>query len=97
MTTFSKAYRGNPNVEIWSKYMDMVEILLVFTRVEREGNWTLHIEAFAVILQRLTLYARSGYVYLGDTRLLKTDTNSWKASQKASRPLAITSMCSHTM
>ncbi len=44
MTTFSKTHCGNPNFRIWSTYMDMVEILLDFIRVERDGTWTLHLE-----------------------------------------------------
>ena len=35
---------------MWSTYMNMVEILLDFIRAERDGNWTLHLEAFAVML-----------------------------------------------
>ena len=80
---------GNINFRIWSRYMDMVEILLDFTGAERDGNWTLHVETFAVMQPRLTIYARSGSVYLADMKLIE-DTRSWKASQKASRHLATT-------
>ena len=45
MTTF-----GKPNFRIWSKYMDMVDILLDFIGAKMDGNWTLHLEAFAIML-----------------------------------------------
>ena len=56
--------------------MGMVEILLDFIRAEREGNWTLHLEAFAAMLPWLTIYdhtnyARWGPVYLADMRSLE--------------------------
>jgi len=58
MTKFSKTHCGNPNFRIWLTYMDMVEILLDFIRAERDGNWTLHLDAFAVMLPWLTICAR---------------------------------------
>ena len=56
--------------------MNMVEILLDFIRGERDGNWTLHLEAFAAMLPWLTIYdhtnyARWGPVYLADMKLLE--------------------------
>ena len=60
---------------LWSTYMNMVEILLDFIRAERDGNWTLHLEAFAAMLAWITIYdntnyARWGPVYLADMKLL---------------------------
>ena len=56
--------------------MNMVEILLDFIRAERDGNWTLHLEAFAAMLAWLTIYdhtnyARWGPMYLADMKLLE--------------------------
>lgn len=54
----------------------MVEVLLDFIRAERESNWDLHLEAFAAISPRLTVYdhnnyARWGPVYLTEIKSLE--------------------------
>ena len=54
----------------------MVEILLYFIRAERDGNWTLHPDAFAAMEPWLTIcdhtnYARWGPIYLADMKLLE--------------------------
>ena len=54
----------------------MVEILLYFIRAERDGNWTLQLEAFAAMLPWLTIYdhtnyARWGPVWPADMKLLE--------------------------
>ena len=54
----------------------MVEILLDFIRADRDGNWTLPLEAFTVMLPWLTIYdhtnyARWGPVSLADMKLLE--------------------------
>ena len=56
MTKFAKTHSGNPNFRMWSTYMNVVEILLDFIRAERDGNWTLILEAFAAVLPWLTIY-----------------------------------------
>ena len=68
--------RHTVTIRMWSTYMNMVEILLDFIRAERDGNWTLHLEAFAAMLPWLTIYdhtnyARWGPVYLEDMKLLE--------------------------
>ena len=65
----------NPNFEYWRHYMAMVSICLGFIRTDREGNWELHLEHFAKMLPWFALYdhanyARSGPVYLADTKQL---------------------------
>ena len=76
LTKFAKTHCDNPNFRMWSTYMNMVEILLDFIRAERDGNWTLHLEAFAAMLPWVTIYdhtnyARWGPVYLADMKLLE--------------------------
>ena len=56
---------------MWSTHINMVEILLDFIRAERDGNWILHLEAFAAVLPWVTNYARWGPVYLADMKLLQ--------------------------
>ena len=76
MKKFVEKYFDNPNFRLWSTCMGMIEILLDFTRAERDGNWTLHLAAFAAMLPWLTIYdhtnyARWGLVYLADMKLLE--------------------------
>ena len=76
LTTFAYTHCDNPNFRMWSTYMNMVEILLDFVRAERDGNWTLHLEAFAAMLPWLTIYDHTNYarwepVYLADMKLLE--------------------------
>ena len=47
LDAFDSQFQGNTNYVFWKTYMDMVDILLLFIRAEREGNWKLHLEAFA--------------------------------------------------
>lgn len=74
---FSAHHNGNPNFTLWTTYMTMVETLLAFIRAERDGNWLLHLESFAVILPWLTIYdhtnyARWGPVYLAEMKALQS-------------------------
>lgn len=40
----------NVNFKFWWSYMEMVSILLNFTRAQREGNWDLYIHSFRCML-----------------------------------------------
>lgn len=76
MEELDNTYSGNLNFRLWTSYMEMVEILLAFIRAERDGNWVLHLEAFAEMLPWLTIYdhtnyARWGPVYLADMKSLE--------------------------
>ena len=76
MKDFEREHSDNPNFKLWSSYMSMVEILLDFIRAEREGNWNLHLEAFAAMLPWLiiydhTNYAKWGPVYLAEMKNLE--------------------------
>ena len=77
LTEFAKTHSRNPNLRMWFTHMwSMVEILLDFFRADRDGNWTLLLEAFAAMLPWLTIYdhthcARWGHVYLADIKLLE--------------------------
>ena len=44
------ATKENPNFKFWWSYMQMVQILLLFTRAQRDGIWELHISAFQSML-----------------------------------------------
>lgn len=61
----------NPNFKFWWSYMEMVEILLMFTRAQREGNWNLHLHSFQRMIPYFmiydhTNYARWGVIYVNE-------------------------------
>ena len=73
---FEREHSDNPNFKLWSSYMSMVEILLDFTWAEREGNWNLHLEAFAAMLPWLTIFDHANYtkwdpIYLAEMKNLE--------------------------
>jgi len=68
----------NPNFTYWWNYMDMVEILLQFTRAQRDGLWDLHLDSFRRMLPYFmrydhTNYARWGSIYLAEMKQLPED------------------------
>ena len=61
---------------LWNQYIKMVHIMLNFIRVERIGDWELHLEAVTHMLPYFFAYDRTNYskwtsVYLIDIRKLK--------------------------
>ena len=57
------------NFSFWWQYMDMVAILLQYTRAQRDGIWELHLYSFSLMLPYFKRYdhlnyARWGPVYL---------------------------------
>ncbi|MES9879848.1 MAG: hypothetical protein ABW185_03105, partial [Sedimenticola sp.] len=70
---FSSELDADPNFKYWHSYIEMVDILLDFIRANRDGNWSLHIDAFAAMLPWMTIYdhtnyARWGPIYLADMK-----------------------------
>ena len=51
----------NPNFEYWWNYMDMVHILLLFIRAQREGMSELHLYAFHKMLPFFHHYDHTNY------------------------------------
>lgn len=65
----------NPNFKFWWGYMQMVHILLLFIRAQRDGIWDLHLYAFQRMLPYFmwynhTNYARWGTIYLNEMHQL---------------------------
>ena len=63
---------------LWLQYMDMVNILRLFIKAERTGNWRLHLQALSEMLPYLAaaghnLYAKSVRLYLQFMSSLETD------------------------
>ena len=72
---FDEAHQDNPTFCYWRKYMNLVSILLRFTRALREGDWELYLSSFAEMLPWFAAYdhvnyTRWGVVYLAEMRLL---------------------------
>ena len=71
----------NPNFEYWWQYMDMVRILLLFIRAQREGIWNQHLNAFHKMLPFShrydpTNYARWGAVCLAQMKQLPAEVQT---------------------
>ena len=76
LNQFDAFMSTSKNYAFWLSYMKMVETLLNFIRAEREGNWQLHLESFAVLLPWLVVYDHNNYsmwgpVYLTEMKSLE--------------------------
>ena len=63
---------------LWLQYLDTVEILRMFIKAERIGNWRLHLQALSEMLPYLAaaghnLYTKSVRLYLQSMSSLETD------------------------
>ncbi len=68
---------AHATVSFWLQYMEMVSILLLFTRALRDGIWNLHLQSFRMMLPYFMRYdhynyARWGPVYLTEMHQLPT-------------------------
>ena len=72
---FVKSKSSDVNFVFWWGYMDMVSILLQFTRAQRDGIWDLHLHSFSQMLPYFMRYnhlnyTRWGPVYLAEMHQL---------------------------
>ena len=72
---FVESKSEDVNFLFWWRYMDMVSILLQFTRAQRDGIWDLHLCSFSKMLPYFMRYdhlnyARWGPVYLAEMHQL---------------------------
>lgn len=58
---FVSTKNSNSTYAFWSSYLEMVEILLIFIRATREGNWLLHLSAVRSMLPWFFAYDRVNY------------------------------------
>ena len=49
---------------LWLQYMDMVDILCMFMKTERTGNWDLHLQAVHCMLPFIAAAGHNLYIYL---------------------------------
>nr|XP_054767556.1 uncharacterized protein LOC129274841 [Lytechinus pictus] len=59
----------NRTAILWVQYMEMIDILRMFIKAERTGNWDLHLQAIHDMLPFFAasghiLYTKSAYIYL---------------------------------
>lgn len=78
MNEFLKKQSSNVNFCFWWHYLDMVSILLMFTRAQRDGIWDLHLFSFRCMLPYFmrydhTNYARWGPIYLAEMHQLPAE------------------------
>ena len=69
------ATNDNPNFKFWWGYMQMVHILLLFLRAQRDGIWVFNLHAFQRMLPYFMRYnnvnyARWGTIYLNEMHQL---------------------------
>ena len=81
MEGFLEDRESNVNFKFWWQYMEMVMILLMFTRAQRDGIWKLHLYAFQQILPYFyrydhTNYARWGAVYVAEMHQLPEEVSA---------------------
>ena len=69
MTEYDEHHANEPNYVYWTTYLEMVDILLDFIRANWDGNWELHLAAFAAMLPYLTVYDHTNYAHWGPVYL----------------------------
>ena len=75
MHSFITQQGHNPNFAFWFTYLELVSILLLFTRASRGGLWELHLSTFKRMLPYFCRYdhinyAKRGTVYLAEMNML---------------------------
>ena len=70
---------------LWIQYLDMVNLLHTFIKVERTGNWNLHLQCiqkcFLILNLQVTIFMpKSAYVYLQTIKQLHIDHPNIRAS-----------------
>ena len=71
MEDFIVSKQSDPPFTFWKRYIDMVQLLLLFILAEREGNWNLHLETMRDMPAWMSIHdhmnhARWGIVYSVD-------------------------------
>lgn len=75
LENFVESKSNDVNFIFWWDYMNMVTIILQFTRAQREGIWDLHLHSFSLMLPYFMRYdhlnyARWGPVYIAEMHKL---------------------------
>ena len=75
LQSFLERYTTNVNCKFWWDYMQMVQLLLMFNRAQRDGLWELHLYSFQAMLPYFMRYdhinnSRWGTIYLNEMHQL---------------------------
>lgn len=68
---FVESRSDDVNFCFWWQYMDMVSILLQYTRAHRDGIWDLHLYSFSLMLPYFKRYDHLNYARWGPVYLLE--------------------------
>ena len=61
LAAFVDSRQASHHIQFWWKYIEMVNILLRFTRAQRDGLWELHLSAFRDMLPFFHRYDHTNY------------------------------------
>lgn len=64
----------SPMFRFWDDYLIMVDILLLFIRAERTGNWELHKASLAAMMPYFFAYDRHNYARYGTVYMSHMET-----------------------
>ncbi|MES9881882.1 MAG: hypothetical protein ABW185_13470, partial [Sedimenticola sp.] len=75
LSEFGESHATDSNFMLWWEYLNMVRVLLMFIRAQRDGLWDLHLTAFSNMLPYFhrydhTNYAKWGVIYLAEMKQL---------------------------
>ena len=70
---FVESRSGVVNFTFWWQYMDMVAILLQYTRAQRDGIWEFHLYSFSMMLPYFKRYDHLNYGRWGPVYLVEMD------------------------
>ena len=58
---FDAEHHNNPTFRYWRQYMELVSMLLRFTRAIQEGKWNLYLSTFSEMLPYFAAFDHSNY------------------------------------
>ncbi len=69
MNSEKESIKNHRTAKLWLQYIEMIDILRMFIKAERIGDWNLHLQAVQEMLPYFAaaghnLYAKSAYIYL---------------------------------
>ena len=85
--------------KLWLQYIEMVDILRLFIKADRTGDWMLHLKSLQKMLQFFAasghnLYAKSAYIYVQQMLQLGGLQTCWPSSMSFAGATA-TGVASH--
>lgn len=78
LTEHMDSITNNRTAKLWLQYLDMVNIMQIFIKAERTGNWQLHLRTMHQMLPYLAAtghnnYTKSVYLYLQNMNRLENE------------------------